>query len=93
VRDRAGLSMSYVTVALQVGTPEAGLWCEACARPSCIRFPLSAVLPTGVLAVAPLMFCLDHQTIGEAWTTRRQGINGATQHDEPESAPRGDTPG
>ena len=61
---------TIVTVAPLLGTPETGLWCDTCNLPSLVRYPVTAVLPTGVLAMPDLHLCTQHHAVSDvaqAW--------------------------
>lgn len=50
----------HVTVNLTVGEPELGLWCETCALPSLVEFPIYAITEQGVTQMGAVPLCTEH---------------------------------
>ncbi|WP_280466805.1 hypothetical protein [Nocardia cyriacigeorgica] len=58
--------MREALVTPTAGEPETGLWCEQCALPSVLRFPVAGIVPTGVLDLGVVTICPDCQTAEDA---------------------------
>lgn len=51
--------MSSISVPVQAGTPETGLWCPSCGKPSGVRIPIYLLGINGVSLVAHKYECTD----------------------------------
>lgn len=54
------MAQRYVVVNITVGEPVVGLWCDTCALPSKVEFPLYTITEHGVSQMSSVPWCTEH---------------------------------